>query len=65
MAQDIFFVRPGRGNAEQAKEICATCKVRNECLDDALANSMTMGIWGGEGNRGRRRIKRERKENGS
>ncbi len=30
-----------------AKEICASCTVRDDCLDEALANGERHGIWGG------------------
>lgn len=29
------------------KRICATCDIRPDCLDYALENNMTGGIWGG------------------
>lgn len=31
----------------EAKDICATCTVREECLNFALANDEREGIWGG------------------
>jgi len=31
----------------QAKKICAGCCVRSECLDLALRNHESHGIWGG------------------
>jgi WhiB family redox-sensing transcriptional regulator len=36
-----------RGREERAKEICAICPVRKECLDYALATKEPYGIWGG------------------
>ena len=36
-----------RGREERAKEICAVCPVRKECLDYALATKEPYGIWGG------------------
>ncbi len=36
-----------RGREERAKEVCATCPVRKECLDYALATKEPYGIWGG------------------
>lgn len=36
-----------RGREERAKEICASCPVRKECLDYALATKEPYGIWGG------------------
>ena len=30
-----------------AKEICATCKVTDECLDYSLRTQQLRGVWGG------------------
>ena len=30
-----------------AKRICASCAVRGECLDSAIARHESYGIWGG------------------
>lgn len=55
---DVFF--PGRGESvRQAVEVCASCPVRVPCLEHALANSERYGVWGGLGERERRRVKRE------
>lgn len=32
---------------DEAKRICATCEVRTECLEYALATKEPYGIWGG------------------
>jgi WhiB family transcriptional regulator, redox-sensing transcriptional regulator len=44
----------------QAKIICASCPVRLECLDYALAHHVRYGIWGGlnEQERFRERLRR-------
>lgn len=41
--------------ARQAKEICARCPLREECLEYALDTKQHYGIWGGmtEQERGR------------
>lgn len=31
----------------QAKQLCAECEVRDECLSTALAQRESYGIWGG------------------
>ncbi len=50
---------PGRGEATKpAKEICAGCTVRAECLDYGLHEHF--GIWGGMSERERRRERRLR-----
>jgi WhiB family redox-sensing transcriptional regulator len=36
-----------RAREEQAKRICFTCGVRQECLEYALATKEPYGIWGG------------------
>lgn len=56
---DLFF--PGRGEATApAKAVCATCPVRAECLNYAMANGEKFGIWGGLSERERRRLRSKR-----
>lgn len=55
----IFF--PGRADnvtSEAAKEVCARCAVRDECLDAHLDERV--GVWGGTTEKERRRIRLER-----
>ena len=43
---DVFF--PERGeSAGPARQVCAACQVRKPCLEYALSNRITSGIWGG------------------
>jgi WhiB family transcriptional regulator, redox-sensing transcriptional regulator len=43
---EVFF--PGRGeSAGPARQVCAACPVRQPCLDYAITNRITHGIWGG------------------
>jgi WhiB family transcriptional regulator, redox-sensing transcriptional regulator len=44
---DLWFAQ-SPGDLERAKELCATCPVRNECLAGALRRSEPCGVWGGE-----------------
>lgn len=46
---DIFFADPSCQSAEinQAKLICKSCDVRWKCLEFAVRNDITHGIWGG------------------
>jgi WhiB family transcriptional regulator, redox-sensing transcriptional regulator len=56
---EIFF--PANADEEaEALSICATCPVRAQCLDYAVRNRETYGIWGGTTPDQRRRIRRER-----
>jgi WhiB family redox-sensing transcriptional regulator len=43
---DVFFPT-SEANAEAAKEICATCPVREQCLEYALDTRPPDGVWGG------------------
>ena len=38
---------PGAGEIARAKEVCATCRVRRQCLQYALATHQLHGVWGG------------------
>jgi WhiB family redox-sensing transcriptional regulator len=51
-ADTELFFPVGKGGlaaaeARQAKQICARCPVRPECLMYALASGQEFGIWGG------------------
>jgi WhiB family redox-sensing transcriptional regulator len=43
-------------------EVCACCTVREECLQYALDNNETLGIWGGTTPAQRLRILKRRSE---
>lgn len=59
---DLFFPIGSTGPAlvqtEDAKEVCATCPVREQCLRWALENGQDSGVWGGMGEDERRALKR-------
>jgi WhiB family redox-sensing transcriptional regulator len=38
---------PGQDEIARAKEVCATCRVRRQCLQYALATRQPHGVWGG------------------
>ncbi len=38
---------PGKEEIEQAKALCAGCRVRRQCLQFALATHQMHGVWGG------------------
>jgi hypothetical protein len=54
---ELFF--PERGDpAPAAKQICADCPVKADCLSFALAIGEPQGIWGGLSPRQRRPLRR-------
>jgi WhiB family redox-sensing transcriptional regulator len=45
---DLWFAEKGDADTiTHAKAVCAGCPVREQCLDYALTNRETHGIWGG------------------
>jgi WhiB family redox-sensing transcriptional regulator len=56
----IFFPSDSLG-VQRAVEICKACPVRVPCLEHALENGISIGIWGGESERSRRRIRAARR----
>ncbi|HSP02449.1 MAG TPA: WhiB family transcriptional regulator [Acidimicrobiales bacterium] len=58
---EVFFPSDGVG-VTIAQRICATCPVREPCLEYALANRIDHGVWGATSERERRRILKARRE---
>jgi WhiB family redox-sensing transcriptional regulator len=56
-----FFPSDGVG-VELARKICATCPVKEPCLEYALEQRIDHGVWGGCSERERRRILKRRRE---
>jgi len=56
---DAFFPASGH-SAVPAKQVCARCEVRAECLEWALTHD-EWGVWGGLSERERRPLRRQRK----
>lgn len=56
---EAFLPEKG-GSTREAKKVCASCSVAQQCLEYALANNERFGIWGGKSERERRKILRER-----
>ena len=54
---EAFFPEKG-GSTRDAKKICSTCEVRNQCLEYALHNDERFGIWGGLSERERRKLRK-------
>lgn len=45
---DLFFPLRGQQDAyEAARTVCATCPVTEQCLEFALADPATQGMWAG------------------
>lgn len=59
---DLFFPISSAGRAiiqiAKAKEICARCPVRRQCLEFARAHEPLYGIWGGTTFEERERVRR-------
>lgn len=54
---ELFF--PGKGESTApAKRVCGGCPVKAECLEWALANTMSHGVWGGQSDQERKRLRR-------
>ena len=47
MDQTVFFPARGWRQSDRAKQICAGCPVRQECLEFAVDTRQEGGIWGG------------------
>lgn len=60
----IFFLGPGHP-ATEAKAICAGCPVQPACLDWAVDNKVTLGIFGGQTPIERRDERKRRKQLGT
>lgn len=57
---EAFFPEKG-GSTRDAKRICNTvCRVKEQCLEYALANGERFGIWGGLSERERRALEKSR-----
>lgn len=54
---EVFYPEDGDEARElAAKAICASCPVREACLDHAIARREKLGVWGGLTERERRRM---------
>jgi len=57
MDPDIFFPADGTPD-RRARNVCAGCGVREECLLYALSLHMDSGVWGGTSATQRRMLRR-------
>lgn len=60
MDPQVFFPSDGIG-VQAATAICRDCPVREPCLEYALVNRIQHGVFGGESERSRERILRQRR----
>ena len=44
---DLWFAER-TAEVEQAKALCGSCPIKQECLDGAVARREPWGVWGGE-----------------
>lgn len=58
---ELFFPRRG-DDSDAPKAVCESCPVRIPCLEHALAAPEFFGVHGGESERGRRRLRKERRK---
>lgn len=56
---DHFAQRPDVEQMRRAMRVCARCDVVAQCLEYALRNNETRGIWGGKSPQQRRQMRRE------
>lgn len=56
-----FFPSDGVG-VDAARQVCAECPVKAQCLDYALDHRIEHGVWGGCSERERRRILKRRRQ---
>lgn len=59
---EIFYPATEEEDIRRAKVVCDTCVVQQQCLEFALANRESEGIWGGATEKERRRILRQRRK---
>lgn len=57
---DLFFAGDD-ASVREAKQVCAVCPVRMQCLETALAVNEMHGVWGGMAEGERRRLIRQRR----
>lgn len=58
--QDELF--PDGADQKRVRTLCSGCRVRKECLAEALDNRIEWGVWGGMTERERRQLLRQRSD---
>jgi WhiB family redox-sensing transcriptional regulator len=54
-----MFFPASSGEEAEALALCDTCPVRAQCLEYALRNKESYGVWGGTTPEQRRRMRRQ------
>ena len=65
MGPEPFYLEHGGSSYADAKDVCAACPVRRECLDDALSFETShnrYGYWGGTSPNQRKRASAQRRK---
>lgn len=63
MDKSMFFPSTV-GGIKLAKRVCSTCPVSAECLQYAVDNELTYGVWGGLGETDREKLARDARRAG-
>ncbi len=50
------------GSVREAKRVCRSCEVTDQCLEYAMENNERYGVWGGMSVRERRKLEKKRKK---
>ena len=58
---EVFYPDDDEDPGEEAKAICAMCRVQETCLEQAIVAREKIGVWGGYTARERRRLVRQRR----
>lgn len=56
---EAFYPEKG-GSTREAKQVCKSCEVREQCLQYALDHDERFGIWGGLSRTERRQLNQEK-----
>jgi WhiB family redox-sensing transcriptional regulator len=56
-----LFFPASEADSGPALEVCASCPVREACLNFALTTRQDEGVWGGLTDSARRRLRRQRR----
>jgi WhiB family redox-sensing transcriptional regulator len=57
---EIFYVEKG-GSSAEAKAICRSCPVQEQCLEYAIEHHERHGVWGGHSQPELRILRRDRR----